>query len=119
MNKIQELTDKITKGASQKSKNKEVTDIIKDTRLPLEDRWNLYILAVNSNYLINTDTDYLDLEELGIDIEDVGYTGENRHEDYYACSILDCIENLEIKPDINRLKEIILQDGHSSWIYDW
>jgi len=84
MNKIQALTKK-------KNKNKEVTDIIKDTNLPLEYRWDLYIFTVSTKYLINNYRFYLDLRELGLDIEDIGYTKDKRNKRY---NVYDILENL-------------------------
>lgn len=121
MNKIQQLIEEISKKESQSSKNKKVTKLIKNTSLPLEARWELYTTAVQANYLIEEDGFYLDLDEVGLDLDDVGYYGENRHGQYSYWDILDSYREGEKYEEVteNKIKEIILQDGSSSWTYDW
>jgi len=113
---IKELIDKITNGVSQDAKNNEVLKLIQNKSLPLIDRWALYELAIDKNYLVNPDIYYYIPGHL-TKFEDVGYSGHNRHKTYNIYAFLD---DHDFTPEqLAVIQEDILQDGHSSWVYDW
>ena len=116
MNKAKQLTELLKQSTKQADKNKQVQKIIRDKTIPLENRWELYTIAVSTNYLVDEDSYYFCPGHID-DIEDIGYDGENRHGNYDYSSIFDYNSFTEEEKII--IKEDILQDGHSSWTYDW
>ena len=116
MNEAKQLTTLLKQSTKQVDKNKQVQKIIKDKTIPLEDRWELYTLAVSTNYLVDRDSFYFCPGHIK-EIEEIGFDGENRHETYDYGIIFDINSFTEEEEII--IKEDILQDGHSSWVYDW
>ncbi len=116
MSDILKLKAEITSGASQDEKNRKVHEIIRDKSYPLDERWDLYELAVSENYLVEVDGYYFLPGHLS-ELEDVGFYGENRHGTYGWWDILEDRDYTD--EEIIVIKEDILKDGSSEWTYDW
>ena len=113
---IQELTNLIKNGTSQEIKNAQVHKLIRDTTLPLDQRWNLYTLAVYTNDLVNIDYFYFIPDTVDEDSLNDRFS-HNRHSQYDYSEFTD--DYVGTSEDLVKLKESILKDGHSEWTFDW
>lgn len=117
--KAKDLLDIMTKIMPQSFKNAKVHKVTKDISIPLEDRWEVYIKAVKSNYLVDRDPwcfipecieeEYTLYDTFCIDRYQVYTYSVFLDGDYYGFS----------DHTVNLIKEEILQNGSSSWENDW
>lgn len=116
---------------SQEDKNKEIIEVISNTEIPLEDRWNIYKKSIETNYFINRGNWYFIPQTL-IELEDFSLYDDayvDRYETYdykvfFDEEFLHKAENNELTDlsDIEKYNDIrseILANGHSSWKNDW
>lgn len=104
----------------------EFQQYLKDKSIPLEERWNLFT-GYGIHLLDETcDCPYLNWDNgEEIFIYDDFYI--NRHQSVWYTYLVDCIiEYTEDNPEynysedrLNKLKEQILSNGYSSFLYDW
>lgn len=119
--KLNHLKKLLSESKSQVTKNREVTSVTTDKLLPLEDRWNLYVEAVNSGYLFNEDLSYFippELEKENFCL--YNNMGVEKYQTYYYENFTYYLIDAEISSEkVNTVKEQILQTGKSGWINDW
>jgi hypothetical protein len=99
------------------SRNELVFTFILDTNNPLDQRWEVYKSAVDSGYLHNPSSCLPDfntsLPEIDLLIDYL-----DKYESFNYESLISDYSDMTEEQEI-LVKELIMQDGHSSWENNW
>lgn len=115
---IKDLKHIINTSEKQETRNQYVKILVTNKELPLEERWELYILSVEKKYLIEKDYVYF----IPVFFNDKLFTlydnaCVDRHQTYDYTAFTNNFEGTT--DELNIIKEEILQECKSSWINDW
>lgn len=112
-----DLKKEVVGDTTMEIRNNKILKFIQDKGNTLEERWDIYTSAIASGYYINEDTYYFVPDAIAEDSL-FEYCGIEKYQSYNYGIFLDDTSELSLE-EVTSIKEDILNDGHSSWVFDW